>query len=211
MTSGVDLVVVGGGIVGLATAHRLLEARPGLRLVVVEKEGVLAAHQTGRNSGVIHSPNTYAPGSLKARLCAEGMRDALVFADEHGIPYEICGELIVATEEAELPRLAAIAERARANGVTLREMGPQEMLEIEPEVRGLRALHVPGTGIIDWGRFALALADAVRARGGEIRTQMEVTAIRRTGDGLVLETTGRALATRDLSPAPGSTPTASRP
>jgi L-2-hydroxyglutarate oxidase LhgO len=198
MTSGVDLVVVGGGIVGLATAHRLLEARPGLRLVVVEKEGVLAAHQTGRNSGVIHSPNTYAPGSLKARLCAEGMRDALVFADEHGIPYEICGELIVATEEAELPRLAAIAERARANGVTLREMGPQEMLEIEPEVRGLRALHVPGTGIIDWGRFALALADAVRARGGEIRTQMEVTAIRRTGDGLVLETTGRALATRDL-------------
>jgi L-2-hydroxyglutarate oxidase LhgO len=198
MTSGVDLVVVGGGIVGLATAHRLLEARPGLRLVVVEKEGVLAAHQTGRNSGVIHSPNTYAPGSLKARLCAEGMRDALAFADEHGIPYEICGELIVATEEAELPRLAAIAERARANGVTLREMGPQEMRGVEPEVRGLRALHVPGTGIIDWGRFALALADAVRARGGEIRTQMEVTAIRRTGDGLVLETTGGALATRDL-------------
>ena len=198
MTSGVDLVVVGGGIVGLATAHRLLEARPGLRLVVVEKEGVLAAHQTGRNSGVIHSPNTYAPGSLKARLCAEGMRDALVFADEHGIPYEICGELIVATEEAELPRLAAIAERARANGVTLREMGPHEMLEIEPEVRGLRALHVPGTGIIDWGRFALALADAVRARGGEIRTGVEVTAIRRAGDDLVLETTAGAIATRDL-------------
>ena len=125
----------------------------------------LAAHQTGRNSGVIHSPNTYTPGSLKARLCAEGMRDALAFADEHGIPYEICGELIVATEEAELPRLAAIAERARANGVALRELGPEAMREVEPEVRGLRALHVPGTGIIDWGRFALALGDAVRRPG----------------------------------------------
>ncbi len=198
MDHSVDLVVVGGGIVGLATAHRLLEARPGLRLVVVEKEGVLAAHQTGRNSGVIHSPNTYAPGSLKARLCAEGMRAAIAFADEHGIPYEICGELIVATDGAELPRLAAIAERARANGVTLREMGPEAMLEVEPEVRGLRALHVPGTGIIDWGRFALALGEAVIARGGEIRTRTEVNAIRRTSDGLVLETTAGAIATRDL-------------
>jgi L-2-hydroxyglutarate oxidase len=198
MDHSVDLVVVGGGIVGLATAHRLLEARPNLRLVVVEKEGVLAAHQTGRNSGVIHSPNTYAPGSLKARLCAEGMRAAIAFADEHGIPYEICGELIVATDGAELPRLAAIAERARANGVTLREMGPEAMLEVEPEVRGLRALHVPGTGIIDWGRFALALGEAVIARGGEIRTRTEVNAIRRTSDGLVLETTAGAIATRDL-------------
>jgi L-2-hydroxyglutarate oxidase len=198
MTSRADLVVVGGGIVGLATAWRLLEARPGLRLVVLEKEDRLAAHQTGRNSGVVHSPNTYAPGSLKARLCAEGMRDALAFADEHEIPYEICGELIVATEEAELPRLAAIAERARANGVALHELGPEEMREVEPEVRGIRALRVPGTGVIDWGRFALALGDAVRARGAEIRTGAEVTAIRRTPDGLVLETTGDAVATRDL-------------
>ncbi len=193
-----DLVVVGGGIVGLATAYRLLEARPALRLLVLEKEDRLAAHQTGRNSGVIHSPNTYAPGSLKARLCAEGMRDALAFADEHAIPYEICGELIVATEEAELPRLAAIAERARANGVALRELGPEAMREVEPEVRGIRALHVPSTGVIDWGRFALALADAVRAWGGEIRPATEVTAIRRTSDGLVLETTAGATATRDL-------------
>jgi L-2-hydroxyglutarate oxidase LhgO len=198
MTDRADLVVVGGGIVGLATAYRMLEARPALRVAVLEKEERLAAHQTGRNSGVIHSPNTYAPGSLKARLCAEGMRDALAFADEHEIPYEICGELIVATEEAELPRLAAIAERARANGVALRELGPEAMREVEPEVRGLRALHVSGTGIIDWGRFALALADAVRARGGEIRPAAEVTAIRRTSDGLVLETTAGAVATRDL-------------
>ncbi len=198
MTGRTDLVVVGGGIVGLATAFRLLEARPALSLVVLEKEDVLAAHQTGRNSGVIHSPNTYAPGSLKARLCAEGRRDALAFADQHGLPYEICGELIVATEEAELPRLAAVAERARANGVALRELGPEAMREIEPEVRGIRALHVPGTGIIDWGRFALALGDAGRARGAEIRTGVEVSAIRRTRDGLVLETTRGAITTRDI-------------
>ena len=193
-----DLVVVGGGIVGLATALRLLEARPGLRLLVLEKEDRLAAHQTGRNSGVIHSPNTYAPGSLKARLCAEGMRDALAFADEHEIPYDLCGELIVATAEEELPRLAAIAEKAAANGVAFRELGPDAMRDVEPEVRGLRALHVPGTGIIDWERFALAVAAEVRGRGGEIRTGAEVTAIRRAADGLVLETTGGAVAAGHL-------------
>ena len=193
-----DLVVVGGGILGLATAYRLLEARPDLRLLLLEKEVRLAAHQTGRNSGVIHSPNTYAPGSLKARLCAEGMRDALAFADEHQVPYERCGELIVATEPVELPRLAAIADRARANGVQLRELGPQEMRDVEPEVRGLRGLHVPATGIIDWGRFALALGDAVRTRGGVIRTGAEVAAIHRTPDGLVLETTAGPVTTRDL-------------
>ncbi len=205
-----DLVVVGGGIVGLATAYRLLEARPGLRLVLLEKEAELAAHQSGRNSGVIHSPNAYAPGSLKARLCREGMDAALAFADAHGIPYEICGELIVATTEGELPRLAAIAEKARANGSELRELGPEAMREVEPEVVGLRGLHVTSTGIIDWRRFALALGDEVRARGGEIRTGAAVTAIRRAagraspypaGDesgGLVVETTAGAVATRDV-------------
>ena len=173
---------------------------------------MLAAHQTGRNSGVIHSPNTYAPGSLKARLCAEGMRDALAFADEHGIPYEICGELIVATEEAELPRLAAIAERARANGVTLREMGPEAMREVEPEVRGLRALHVPVTGIIDWGRFALALGGRGPRpgrrdpdRGGGHRDPAD--------ERTAWSSRRRPARSRPAtsSPAPASTPTASRP
>ena len=198
MAERAGLVVVGGGIVGLATALRLLEARPGLRLLVLEKEDRLAAHQTGRNSGVVHSPNTYAPGSAKARFCGDGMREALAFADEHGIPYERCGELIVATEAEELPRLAAIGERARANGVELRELGPGEMGEVEPEVRGLRGLHVPGTGIIDWGRFALVLADQVRVRGGEIRTGVEVRSIRRLPAELVLETSAGPVTTRDL-------------
>ena len=174
----VDVVVVGGGIVGLATAYRLLERRPGMRLVLLEKEPELATHQTGRNSGVIHSPNTYAPGSLKARLCAEGRRDALAFADEHGVPYAMPGELIVATCPEEVPRLDAIAERARANGVaTARTIGPEEIREIEPNVVGVRALHVPETGIIDWRAFALALAGADRARGAEIRTGAAVTGI----------------------------------
>lgn len=191
-----DLIVVGGGIVGLATAWRLLEARPDLRLLVIEKEDRLAAHQTGRNSGVLHAPNAYAPGSLKARLCAEGRRDALAFAEEHGVPHELCGELIVATDPAELPRLEALAARARSNGVELRELGPTAIREIEPEVRGLRGLHVAATGIIDWGRFALALADALRARGGEIATGAEVTAIRRSPGGLVVGTTAGAVEAR---------------
>jgi L-2-hydroxyglutarate oxidase len=172
------VVVVGGGIVGLATAYRLLERRPDLRLVLLEKEPELSLHQTGRNSGVIHSPNTYAPGSLKARLCAEGRRDALAFADEHAVPYAMPGELIVATDPDEIPRLDAIAERTRANGVaTARTIGPDEIREIEPNVAGVRALHVPETGIIDWRAFALALADAIRARGAEIRTGAAVTGI----------------------------------
>jgi L-2-hydroxyglutarate oxidase LhgO len=126
------------------------------------------------------------------------MRDALAFADQHGIPYDRCGELIVATADEELPRLAAIAEKAAANGVAFRELGSDAMRDVEPEVRGLRALHVPGTAVMDWERFALAVADEVRARGGEIRTGAEVTAIRRAADGQVLETTAGSVATRDL-------------
>jgi L-2-hydroxyglutarate oxidase len=193
-----EVVVVGGGIVGLATAYRLLEARPNLALTILEKEAELAEHQTGRNSGVIHSPNTYRPGSLKARLCREGMDAALAFADGHGIPYEICGELIVATTPADLPRLAAIAETARANGSVVRELGPEEMREVEPYVAGLRGLHVTSTGIIDWRRFALTLGDALRGRGAAIRTGAEVTAVRASADGMVLETTSGSVATRNL-------------
>ncbi|HEX9044554.1 MAG TPA: L-2-hydroxyglutarate oxidase [Candidatus Limnocylindrales bacterium] len=198
-----DLAIVGGGIVGLATAYRLLEARPGLRLVVLEKEAELATHQTGRNSGVVHSPNTYTPGSLKARLCGQGMAAALAFADAQGIPYDRCGELIVATTPGELPRLASIAERAHANGVDAREVGPEQMREIEPAVVGLRGLHVPATAILDWRRVALTIAAEVRARGGSILTAAEVGAIRRTSSGLVLETTAGTVAAAHVVTAAG--------
>jgi L-2-hydroxyglutarate oxidase LhgO len=199
MRRNADVVVVGGGIVGLATAFQLLVRRPGLRLVLLEKEAELATHQTGRNSGVVHSPNTYAPGSLKARLCLEGQRAALDFADEHGVPYEICGELVVATEEAELPGLTAILEKATANGVKgIRSVGPEEMREIEPHVRGIRGLHVPTTGIIDWRRFALAIADDIRARGAEIRTSVAVTAIRVGRDETIVESTAGSVATKHV-------------
>jgi len=194
-----DVLIIGGGIVGLATGYRLLQARPDLRLAVVEKEARLAMHQTGRNSGVIHSPNTYAPGSLKARLCLEGKRDAEAFADAHGIPYERCGELIVALTPDELPRLASIHERAVANGVEgIRVLDPDGMRELEPHAAGLRALQVPGTGIIDWQRFALKLGDEIRDRGGEIRTSAKVSAIERRPDELVVETTAGRFRCRDL-------------
>lgn len=198
MDARAEVVVVGGGIVGLATAYRLLEARPNLELLLVEKEPELATHQTGRNSGVIHSPNSYPPGSLKARLCREGREAALAFADAHGIPYEVCGELIVATVRADLAPLAAIAEKARANGSVVHELGPEAMREVEPHVAGLGGLHVTSTGIIDWRRFALALGDELRARGAGVRTGVEVTAIRTMADGLVLETTAGSVAARNL-------------
>ena len=164
-----DVVVVGAGIVGLATAKALLERSSGLRVCVLEKGAGIAGQQTSHNSGVIHSGIYYRPDSLKAQLCVGG-RDALVaFCDEHGIPYELCGKLIVATREDELPRLEALNERATANGVKGHELvGRERVLEIEPHVTALRALWVPSTGIVDFTRLAEAYADLVREAGGEV-------------------------------------------
>ena len=184
-----DVVVIGGGIVGLATAYRLLRSRPGLRLAVLEKEPELALHQTGRNSGVIHAGLYYTPGSLKARLCREG-KDALeAFCTEHDVPFERCGKLVVAVDETELPRLAELKARGEANGLRgLEEVGPERIAEIEPHAAGIRALHVAETGIVDFRRVALAYAEEVRTRGGEILLGRRVTDIRRYGDELVVET-----------------------
>ncbi len=171
MTARTSVIVIGGGIVGLATAYRLLEARPDLRVTVVEKEAELATHQTGHNSGVLHAGLYYAPGSLKARLCREGKADVEAFAEAHDIPFDHCGKLVVALDDGELPRLAALRERALANGVPgLEDVGRERILEIEPHAAGIQGLWSPGTGIIDFRRVALAIADEITARGAEIAT-----------------------------------------
>lgn len=185
-----DVAIVGGGIVGLATAYRLLRRKPDLRLVLLEKEREIATHQTGHNSGVVHAGLYYAPGSLKARLCREGRADLIRFAADHGIPFEACGKLVVALNERELARFETLRRRAEANGVPgLKVLGPEAMREREPHVAGIRALWNPTTGIIDFRRVALALADDILSRGGIIRTSAEVRGVRRLGSGLILETT----------------------
>ena len=164
MSEHADVVVVGGGIVGLATAYRLLEARPDLRLIILEREPSLAAHQTSHNSGVIHAGIYYAPGSLKARLCRDGKAALEAFCEAHAIPFERVGKLVVALAPAELPRLEALRERATANGVPgLEVVGPGRLRELEPHAAGIRALWSPTTGIVDYRRVALAYADEVRA------------------------------------------------
>ena len=198
-----DLAVVGGGIVGLATAYRLHLDRPRLSLVLLEKEAELGTHQTGHNSGVLHAGLYYTPGSRKARLCREGKQAIERFAGEHGIPFEHCGKLVVALDDGELPRLAAIRERAAANGVEgLEEVGRERILEIEPHAAGIRALWSPKSGIIDFRRVALAYADEIRARGGEIRTRARVTRIGQADSGgsnlRVVETTAGEVHARNL-------------
>lgn len=139
-----DVVIVGGGIVGLATAYQLLGSRPDLRIGILEKEAELATHQSGHNSGVLHAGLYYAPGSLKARLCREGKALIAEFAERHGIPFERCGKLVVALDAGELPRLAALRDRAVANRVPgLEEVGPERIREIEPEAAGVRGLGAP--------------------------------------------------------------------
>lgn len=175
MTERYDVVVIGGGIVGLATALRLRERRPAARIAVVEKEAELATHQSGHNSGVLHAGLYYQPGSLKARLCREGKAAVEAFADAHGIPFDRCGKLVVAVDDSELPRLATLRDRALANGVPgLEEVGPERIREIEPHAAGIRGLFSPGTAIIDFRRVALAMADDLRAAGVDIRTGFEV-------------------------------------
>ncbi len=186
-----DVAIVGGGIVGLATAFRLLGIRPGLRLVVLEKEPALAAHQSGHNSGVVHAGLYYPPGSLKARLCREGKTELETFCSERAIPLEPVGKLVVALREAELPGLTALVERARANAVPeIEVVGPERLREIEPHAAGVRALWSPTTSIVDFRRVALAFGDAVVAHGGEIRLSSPVTAIRRSGTDLILSVAG---------------------
>lgn len=188
-----DVAVVGGGIVGLNTAYQLLLARAGTRILVLEKEAEPAVHQTGHNSGVLHSGLYYKPGSLKARLCREGKAETERFAEAHDIPFERCGKLVVALAARELPRLAELRLRGEANGLAgVEEIGPERIREIEPNATGLRALWVPETGIIDFRAVALAVARDVQDRGGEIVFSARLTGLARRGGPFVLETTAGA-------------------
>jgi hypothetical protein len=184
-----DVAVIGGGIVGLATAKKLLAQKPDLRIAVIEKEDELASHQSGHNSGVVHAGLYYQPGSLKARLCREGKEEAERYIEEKGLAIERCGKLVVALDETELPRFQALKERAIANGVPgLEEVGPERIREIEPHCLGIRALWSPGTGITDWRAVALAYADDVRAAGATIETGRAATAITMRGAETVVGT-----------------------
>lgn len=182
-----DFAVIGAGIVGLATARALTQRWPGCRMVVLEKEAGVAAHQTGHNSGVIHSGIYYKPGSLKARLCRAGSESTVAFCREHGLPYEICGKVIVATHADEQPRLDALFTRGVENGIAVRRIGPEELREIEPHVQGVGAVHVAATGIVDFKAICRRLAELVEAAGGRVLFQSPVTAFQHTPEGWVLE------------------------
>ncbi|MER6531383.1 L-2-hydroxyglutarate oxidase [Streptomyces sp. NPDC001508] len=171
-----DVLVIGGGIVGLSTAYAITRAAPGTRVTVLEKEAGPARHQTGRNSGVIHSGIYYRPGSLKARYAVRGAAELVKFCAEYGIAHAVTGKLIVATERAELPRLHALVQRGRENGIPVRELGPAQITEYEPEVRGLAAIHVGTTGVCDFVGVARQLA---RASGAEIRYGARVVRVDR--------------------------------
>lgn len=182
-----DVLVIGGGIVGLSTAYAITRAAPGTRVTVLEKEPGPARHQTGRNSGVIHSGIYYRPGSLKARYAVRGAAEMVKFCAEYGIAHAVTGKLIVATERQELPRLHALVQRGRENGIPVRELGVAQIAEYEPEVRGLAAIHVGTTGVCDFVGVARQLAEA---SGAEIRYGAEVERVDRRAElGVAVRTT----------------------
>ncbi len=191
-----DVAIIGGGIVGLATAYRLLQARPETQVVVLEKEDAIAQHQTGRNSGVLHSGIYYEPGSLKAKNCRAGKDAMIAFCEEEYIPYDICGKVIVATESAELPTLRTIYERGRANGVECELIGPERLREIEPHAAGIQAIHVPETGIVDYRLVSERLAERIRVMGGDIVTGARVDRIVPINGSTVLYSTAGETKTR---------------
>ena len=194
----VDVVVIGGGILGLATADALQARLPGASIVVLEKEDVVATHQTGRNSGVIHAGLYYAPGSLKAELATRGGARMIEFCANYGVAHDRCGKLVVATSNDEVPRLTALAERARANGVTITDLTAEEAHEYEPHVAAIAAFHVAATGRADFAGVAAALARQVSAAGGEIRTGVRAGRATSTATGWRIETDGLPLNARFL-------------
>ncbi len=189
-----DVVIIGGGLVGLAIAKALSEQYPSCTLAVLEKEPQVGAHQSRHNSGVIHSGLYYRPGSVKAKTCVAGAALMKRFCLEHAIRYEECGKLVVATHEAERPRLQALHARGLANGVAgIALVGPERLRELEPHARGIQALHVPGAAVVDYAQVSRALAELLQRRGAQVRTSTRVTQLRRQGGAWDIETTAGPL------------------
>jgi L-2-hydroxyglutarate oxidase LhgO len=186
-----QVAIIGGGIVGLATARQLLLRSPSTRVVLLEKESGPAQHQTGHNSGVLHCGLYYMPGSTKARLAVQGIRRMVQFCQEHEIPHEICGKVVVATEQEELPRLRALVERGTANGLRgLRLLSAEEILEFEPHAAGLAGIRVPEEGIVDYHAVAAALVAEIRGAGGDVRFSSEVIALKQSNRWIISTTNG---------------------
>lgn len=194
----IDCAVIGGGIVGLSVALHLGQREPGLQIVVLEKEAELASHQTGRNSGVIHSGIYYAPGSLKARFAREGNRSLIAFCAEHGIAHDVCGKVIIATQEQELPTLDALLKRGRENQIDVAPLSAAAIRETEPHVRCLRGLRVAETGIVNYRDVCRKFAELIEEQGGTIRTGTEITSIQTGSSSHLLETTQGTVETRFL-------------
>jgi (S)-2-hydroxyglutarate dehydrogenase len=186
------VIIVGGGLVGLGTAYKLQLRCPSARVTVLEKEDKVCAHQSGHNSGVLHSGLYYKPGSLKARLAVSGIREMVAFCQEHAVPHEICGKLVVAVNEAEVPRLRALYERGTANGLKgMRLLNREQMREIEPHVGGLEALAVPQEGIVDYAKVSEGLQKEIEDKGGSVVLKAKVTALQlRNGEWRVGTTAG---------------------
>ena len=189
MTTATRYLIIGGGIIGLAVADRLVQDFPDAHVAVVEKEQDWAAHQTGRNSGVIHSGLYYVPGSKKALMCKAGAASMMAFAQKEGIAYEVCGKLVVATREDELPGLRRLYERGQGHGLELKELAPEQAREYEPHVNAIAALHVSGTGIIDYGEVCRALVRRLSAAGAELILGAEVLGAQHSGAKTVVQTT----------------------
>src|SRR3954465_13919235 len=192
-----DVAIIGAGIVGLAVGLHLVRRVPGTKVLVLDKEKEVGAHQTGHNSGVIHSGLYYKTGSLKARLCVEGAAAMVRFCREYGVPHEVCGKLVVATDEREVPHLNELLRRGRANGLTgLRELDADEIREVEPYAAGVRGIHIPSTGITDYRLVAQKYAELLSASGGEVLTGHAIERIAQDTAGVTLNTSAGTIQAR---------------
>ncbi|POA17451.1 L-2-hydroxyglutarate oxidase [Pseudomonas sp. FW300-N1A1] len=193
-----DYCIIGGGIVGLATAMALLERQPGASLLILEKEASLARHQTGHNSGVIHAGIYYAPGSLKAELCKRGAQATKAFCTEHQIKFDVCGKLLVASTPLEVERMHALYERSQQNGLKVERLDAAELQRREPNIVGLGGLFLDATGIVDYKEVCQAMARVIEAAGGEICLQTTVTAIRESADNVTISSQDKVWQARQL-------------